>query len=180
MHMETEKRVVDNARLARQGGAVITSTQALPFAFLIGAFAGLRSLTAPAATAWAAHLGWLKVSSPLAWLGSVPSVIVLTLLALAELVSDKLPETPSRTAPLGLGARIVMGALCGAALCLAGTQQSGLVGAIVGAVGGIVGSFGGYQLRTRLVKALGSPDYVVAVVEDLVAIGGSLWVASRF
>jgi uncharacterized membrane protein len=40
--------------------------------------------------------------------------------------------------------------------------------------------FGGYQLRTRLVKALGTPDYVVAVVEDLVAIGESFWVVSRF
>jgi uncharacterized membrane protein len=78
-----------------------------------------------------------------------------------------------------LGARIVTGGLCGAALCLAETQQGWLVGAIVGAVGGIAGCFAGYQLRTRLVKALGSPDYVVAVVEDLAAIGGSLWVVSR-
>jgi uncharacterized membrane protein len=158
----------------------MTTTQVLLFAFLIGVFAGLRSLTAPAATAWAAHLGWLKVSLPLAWLGSVPAVIVITLLALVELVSDKLPKTPSRTAPLGLGARIVTGGLCGAALCLAGTQPNWLVGAIVGAIGGIVGCFGGYQLRTRLVKALGGPDYGVAVVEDLLAIGGSFCVVSRF
>ncbi len=158
----------------------MTSAQVLLSAFLIGVFAGLRSLTAPAATAWAAHLGWLKLSSPLAWLGSLSSASVFTLLAMAELVADKLPKTPSRTAPLGLSARIVTGALCGAALCLTGTQQSWLVGAIVGVVGGIVGCFGGYQLRTRLVKALGTPDYVVAVVEDLVAIGGSFWVVSRF
>jgi uncharacterized membrane protein len=175
-----KKRVIDNARLARQRGAVMTPTQVLLFAFLIGVFAGLRSLTAPAATAWAAHLGWLKVSSPLAWLGSVAAVVVITLLALAELVSDKLPKTPSRTAPLGLCARIVMGALCGAALCLTGTQQSWIVCAVVGAIGGIAGCFGGYQLRTRVVKALGTPDYVVAVAEDLVAIGGSFWVVSRF
>jgi len=158
----------------------MTSTQVLLFAFLMGVFAGLRSLTAPAAAAWAAQLGWLKVSSPLAWLGSVAAVVVITLLAVAELVSDKLPKTPSRTAPLGLCARIVTGALCGAALCLARAQQSWIVGAIVGAIGGIAGCFGGYQLRTRLVKALGTPDYVVALVEDLVAIGGSFWVVSRF
>jgi len=158
----------------------MTSSQVLLLAFLIGIFAGLRSLTAPAATAWAAHLGWLRLSSPLAWLGSLTSVIVITLLALAELVSDKLPKTPSRTAPLGLCARIVTGGLCGAALCMAGTQQNWLVGAIVGAVGGIVGCFGGYQLRTRLVKAPRTPDYVVAVMENLVAIGGSFWVVSRF
>ncbi len=158
----------------------MASTQVLVFAFLIGVLAGLRSLTAPSATAWAAHLGWLKISSPLAWLGSLPAVIVLTMLAVVELVSDKLPKTPSRTAPLGLGARIVTGGLCGAALYLAGAQQSWLVGAIVGAVGGIVGCFGGYQVRKRMVKGLGTPDHVVAVVEDLVAIGGSFWVVSRF
>jgi uncharacterized membrane protein len=33
----------------------------------------------------------------LAWLGSLPSAIVFALLAMAELVSDKLPKTPSRT-----------------------------------------------------------------------------------
>lgn len=158
----------------------MTSTQVLLFAFLIGVFGGLRALTPPAATAWAGHLGWLKLTSPLAWLGSLPAAIVFTVLALAELVSDKLPKTPSRTAPPGLIARMVMGALCGAAICLAGTQQGWIVGAIVGATGGVVGCFGGYQLRMRLVKALGTPDYVVAVVEDLVAIGGSLWVVSRF
>jgi len=32
--------------------------------FLIGFFAGLRSLTAPAATAWATYLGWLRLERP--------------------------------------------------------------------------------------------------------------------
>ena len=35
----------------------------LPFAFLIGFFAGLRSLTAPAATAWAAYFGRTTVTT---------------------------------------------------------------------------------------------------------------------
>ena len=42
------------------------------------------------------------------------------------------------------------------------------------------GSFGGYQARTGLVKPLRAPDFAIAVVEDLLAIGGSLWVVSRF
>jgi uncharacterized membrane protein len=158
----------------------MTTTQVLAFAFLIGVFGGLRALTPPAVTAWAARLGWLRLSSPLTWLGSLPAVILFTLLALAELVSDKLPKTPSRTAPPGLIARIVLGGLCGGAVCLAGMHSGLAVGAMAGAVGGIAGCFGGYQVRTRLVKALGSPDYVVAVIEDLIAIGGSLWVVSRF
>ena len=151
----------------------------LLFAFLIGVLAGLRSFTAPAVTAWAAHLGWLKLERPLALIGSLPAVIILTLFARGELVADKLPKTPSRTAPVGLIARVVTGGLSGACIAAAG-GASALIGAVLGAAGGIVGGFGGYQARTRLVKALGTPDFVIALLEDLVAIGGSLWVVSRF
>jgi uncharacterized membrane protein len=151
----------------------------LLFAFLIGLFAGLRSLTAPATTAWAVRLGWLRIERPLSLIGSLPSVIIFTVLAVAELVADKLPKTPSRTSPPGLIARIVMGGLSGA--CVAsGGGQGALPGALLGAVGGVVGCFGGYQARTRLVKALGTRDIYVALVEDIVAVAGCLWVVSRF
>ncbi|MGA9767900.1 MAG: DUF4126 family protein [Blastocatellia bacterium] len=151
----------------------------LLFAFLIGLFAGLRSLTAPATTAWAAHLGWLKLERPLSLIGSLPAVVIFTALALVELVADKLPKTPSRTAPPGLIARIVTGGLTGACVATAGGQGA-VIGAVLGVVGSVVGCFGGYQARTRLVKALGVPDIYVALFEDLVAIAGSLWVVSRF
>ena len=151
----------------------------LLFAFLIGLFAGLRSLTPPAAVAWAVHLGWLSLARPLSLIGSLPGVIILSLLALGELIVDKLPNTPNRTAPMGLIARIVMGGLTAACVSLGG-GRSGLVGAGLGAIGGVVGCFGGYQLRSRLVKSLHLPDFYVALVEDLVAIGGSLFIVSRF
>jgi len=151
----------------------------LLFAFLIGFFAGLRSLTAPAATAWAAHLGWLRLDRPLSLIGSFPSAVIFTLLAIAELVADKLPKTPNRTSPPGLIARIATGALSGACVAASGGQEA-LLGAVVGAFGGIAGCFGGYQARTRLVRASGAPDIYVALLEDLVAVAGSLWVVSRF
>jgi len=105
-------------------------------------------------------------------------VVIFTVLALAELVVDKLPNAPNRTAPPGLIARILMGGLTGA--CVAGGGQGAFLGAVLGAVGGVVGCFGGYKARTGLVKALGTRDIYVALVEDLVAIAGSLWVVSRF
>lgn len=150
----------------------------LLFAFLIGFFAGLRSLTAPAATAWAVYLGWLRLERPLALIGSVPSVVIFTVLAVVELVADKLPKTPSRTSPPGLIARIVMGGLTGACVA-AGGAEGVLPGAVLGAAGGVVGCFGGYHARTGLVKALGSRDIYVALLEDLVAVVGCLWVVSR-
>jgi uncharacterized membrane protein len=151
----------------------------LLFAFLIGFFGGLRSLTAPAATAWAVYLGWLKIERPLALIGSLPSVAIFTVLAIVELAADKRPNTPSRTAPPGLIARIVMGGLTGACIAASGAQGI-FLGATLGAVGGIAGCFLGYQARTGLVKALGMRDVYIALVEDLVAIAGSVWVVSRF
>lgn len=151
----------------------------LLLAFLIGAFAGLRSLAPTAVTAWAARLGWLRLPRPLSSIGTTLAVVIFSFAALVELVADKLPKTPSRRAPPGLVARILMGGLTGACVASAG-GESFIVGSLLGVAGALVGTFGGYQVRTCLVKALGPPDFVVAILEDLVAVGGSLWVVTRF
>ena len=151
----------------------------LLFAFLIGLFAGLRSMTPPAAVAWAVHLGWLRLMRPLALIGSLPAVIILSVLAIGEIIFDKLPNTPNRTAALGLIGRIVTGGLTGACVSIGG-GQSAFVGAALGLAGGIAGCFGGYHIRARLVKSLNVQDFYIALVEDLIAIGGSLFIVSRF
>jgi len=158
----------------------MNSGVALGLALSIGIVAGLRSLTAPAAVAWAAHLGWINLhGTPLAFMGSAWAVAILTTLALAEFIADQLPSTPSRTAPVGLSARIVTGALSGACLGVAGGATL-WQGALAGALGGIAGAFGGYQARVGLVRALRVPDFAVAIPEDLIAIGLGLFLASRF
>jgi uncharacterized membrane protein len=152
----------------------------LLLAFLIGVVSGLRALTAPAVVAWAAHLGWLNLTNTrLAFMGSMLSVIIFSFLAVLELVADQIPNTPARTKPPGLIARILLGGLSGSALALAGAQSL-MPGALLGAAGGIAGAFSGYQARTRLVKALNVPDLVIALLEDAVAIGGGLLLVSRF
>ena len=152
----------------------------LSLAFLIGVIAGLRSLTAPAVVAWATYLRWLNLhNSPLSFMGSTAAVVVFTLGALGEIVFDKLPWTPSRTKAPGLIGRIFFGGLAGAAVAASGSQPISL-GAVLGVTGGIAGAFGGYELRRRLVRALHVPDFVVASVEDVVAMGGGLLIVSRF
>jgi len=141
------------------------------FAFGIGFASGLRSLTPPAVVAWAAHLGWLNLNnSPLAFMGSTTAVVIFSLLALFELFMDLQPSTPKRTAPAPLIARILMGALCGACLCAA-SNQSLIMGAILGGVGAVIGAFAGYKIRRRLVSALNTKDIFIALLEDLVTIG---------
>jgi uncharacterized membrane protein len=148
-------------------------------AFAIGVIAGLRSLTAPAVVSWAAHLGWIKVQDTWAvFLASTAAVYIFTALALAELVADKLPKTPSRKTPGPFGARIVIGAVFGAALCVA-ARQSSVIGAVLGALGAVVGTLGGYAARTRSVAALKVPDFVIALIEDAIAVGGGLLLVSH-
>jgi uncharacterized membrane protein len=129
---------------------------------------------------FAAHFGWINLhGSPLAFMGSKWAVAIFTILTLIEFVADQLPSTPSRTAPVGLSARVITGGLSGA--CLAVAAGSGLwIGALAGAVGGIAGAFGGYQARLGLVRALRVPDFAIAIPEDLIAIGLGLLLVSRF
>ena len=149
------------------------------FAFLIGLLAGLRSLTPPAAVAWAAHLGWLKLQGTFAVIGSVYSVAIFTLLAAGELIADKLPFIPARTSIPALLARVVMGKLAGACIAVAGGQPWWL-GAVCGAIGALIGTFGGYYARTRIVNASGGRDWPIALLEDLVVVAGCLFVVTRF
>jgi uncharacterized membrane protein len=155
-------------------------SQVLLLALLIGVVSGLRSVTAPAVVAWGAHLSWLNLrNTALSFMASTAAVVIFTLLALFELIADKLPSTPSRTEPVGLIARVLLGGLSGAGVAESGAQ-SPVVGAVLGAVGGVAGAFAGYEARTRLVKALKVPDFVIALLEDAVAIGGGLLIVSRF
>jgi uncharacterized membrane protein len=146
-------------------------------AFLIGIIAGLRAMTAPAAVSWAARLGWLHLQgTPLAFLGFAWTPYILTLLAIGEIVNDKLPKTPSRTVPPQFIARVVMGALCGAALGL--SRESLTVGVIAGALGAVAGTLGGAAVRGQLAKAFGR-DLPAALLEDVVAIAGAYFVVHQ-
>ncbi|CAM5763536.1 membrane protein [Labrys miyagiensis] len=145
-------------------------------ALLIGLVAGLRTFTAPAAISWAAYLGWLPLqNSPFAFMGHAFTLWIFTLLALLELVGDKLPSTPSRKVPMQFGARIVSGAFTGTAIGFAGSGL-GMVCLISGILGAVLGTFGGHEVRRRLALAFGR-DMPAALIEDVVALGGAFLIA---
>jgi uncharacterized membrane protein len=142
----------------------------------IGAVAGLRTLTAPAVLAWAAKRRWIRLgNSPFATIISAQASTRLTDLAVSELIADKLPFTPSRLKAGPLASRVVSGAVCGATIY--GVVERPLVeGAVLGGVGAIAGAFAGYHMRKKLRRDM--PDVGVAVLEDVLAIGGAVLITA--
>jgi uncharacterized membrane protein len=93
---------------------------------------------------------------------------LLVAAAAAELVVDKLPTTPSRLEPPGLGARLALGAL--AAGLFAHTRKAPwLPSAAVGALSAAVAAKAGHDIRAQLARR--APDPAIAVVEDALALG---------
>jgi uncharacterized membrane protein len=149
-------------------------------ALLIGVICGLRSMTAPAVVCWGAHLGWLALAgSTVGFLARPVFLVVFTLFAIGELIADKLPFIPRRTMIGPLAVRIVFGAICGAALAIAGHGVLS-VGGVLCAVGGVLGAYAGYAYRRAASSSGRIPDLPAALLEDLVAVGGGLFLVSRF
>ena len=136
-------------------------TWGLGGAFILGVVAGLRTFTAPAVL-FLARGGWAG--------------IVLGVLALAEFGVDLMPNTPARTGPPGLAARIVSGAVVGWFFAGAAGAPAA-AGALAGVVGAVVGAFGGKAVRFAAIGWIGAIP--AALLEDLVAIGLAVFVVTR-
>lgn len=155
--------------------AVLSWVLAIP---LLGIMTGLRTMTPIAAVCWFAYLGQSgnqdQGNFPVAgtwafWTAKLVTVLIFTAFAAGEYVGDKLPQTPNRTAPGPLLARLVFGGLVGA---IAATSMNGstIEGVILGVLGALVGAFLGYQVRKYLVERSGRPDWNVALLEDVTTI----------
>lgn len=146
----------------------------LLLALIIGIVAGLRAMMAPAAVAFAARFGGLALAgTPLAFMGYAWTPWIFGIAALAELVTDQLPTTPSRKIPVQFGTRIITGGLSGA--CVGAAHGMLVGGGIAGIVGAVVGTLGGAAARGAMGRAFGS-DRPAALIEDVVAIVLALWV----
>jgi uncharacterized membrane protein len=147
--------------------AILTWLIAVP---LLGLVSGMRSMTAMAVLCWFAYRGDLSLDGTWAsWAGRLVTAIIFTVLALGELIADKLPKTPNRTALGPLLVRVVMGGLVGA-IVAAGLNGSEFEGIILGVGGALIGTFGGFLVRREIVLRFGGKDWPVALVEDLSAI----------
>lgn len=118
---------------------------------LLGVAVGARTFSAPAALAWRIGPGWV------AWL--------LTTIALAELVGDKLPRTPNRNSPPALAGRVVSGALCGWFLASAfGTSP--VAGLVITAATAFASTELTFRLRRAAARRTGWSQPVLGLLED--------------
>ncbi len=92
------------------------------------------------------------------------------MLALAELVADQLPSTPSRKVPPQFITRLLTGGLSGGAIGASGGSIAG--GIVAGLIGAVIGTYGGAAARAKLATLFGS-DRPAALIEDAVAIVGA-------
>lgn len=148
--------------------AVMAWIVAIP---LLGAATGMRTFTPMAVICWFAYAGYVPVDGTWAfWVAKLVTAVIFTVLAVGELVGDKLPRTPDRTAMGPLLARILFGGLVGGivAVSLNGSEFEGV---ILGVGGVLVGAFGGYLVRREIVLRSGSKDWPVALAEDLITVG---------
>ena len=135
---------------------------------LLGITAGLRAATPLAAVSIGAYLGWIDLSGTWAsFVGNVFVAFILTIVAIAELVTDQLPTTPSRKAPQQFSARVISGAVVGMVVGL--PSGNWIFGLVIGAIGAVIGTLGGAEARARLAAAF-HRDLPAALIEDVVAI----------
>jgi uncharacterized membrane protein len=142
------------------------------FVVILGIATGMRALTPMAVLCWFMWFAILPVSRLNFWTASVVSVVIFTVLALGEYYGDTLPKTPSRKSLPGLLARLVLGALVGVMVFSSfGEPLAG--GVVFGVIGSLIGTYGGYAMRMRLARKVGS-DFPVAVAESTLALGLSV------
>ncbi|MBB3950188.1 DUF4126 domain-containing protein [Aureimonas jatrophae] len=120
---------------------------------LMGVAAGARSLTPLAVSAWLARRGELPNRGRLArLLGGDAAVAGATLLAVGEILGDKMRTAPDRIVLPGMAARLATGAVAGAALAPRRTQD---LGAILGAVTALASAHITFRARMRAMREVG-------------------------
>ena len=161
----------------RSGGSPVTAAldaRTVASSLIAGAATGLRSTSGLAAIITAGSKGRLPQKLQQRRYRSVT-----LLLTAGELIADKLPGTPARTAPRGLIPRVVLGGVSADRLAPA-HRRFPAAAVLLGSAAAVGSAFGGRAARSRLSARIG--PIPAALVED--AITGLLaatapWIARR-
>ncbi len=149
-------------------------------AALLGTLTGMRSMAAPVVLGQLSRDGALdNVTNGLALVTRPRFASVAQVLAVGELVADKLPLAPNRTAVGPLLGRAFTGGISGAVLCSA-KKRSPWVGALIGAAAAVGAAYAAFELRKRAGHALHVSDTLIALAEDALVVSLGTAVASHF
>jgi uncharacterized membrane protein len=137
----------------------------------LGALAGMRSTSAPVIVSHIlSHHHSKKLDhSPLRFMQSKNVALVLKVLAIGEIIGDKLPSAPNRIKPAVLAFRMLSGAFAGASVYKATGGKVGM-GALIGGAAAFASTFGSYFLRKGTVKTSHVIDPIVGAIEDALVI----------
>jgi uncharacterized membrane protein len=138
----------------------------------IGALAGLRSTSAPAIASHilSHHHSKRLEGTHLDFMQSKTVANALKLLAVGEVVMDKMPFTPNRIKPAGVVFRCLAGAVAGASISKATGGKIGS-GALFGAASALASTYISFMVRKSTVKATGVMDPIIGGLEDALVIG---------
>ncbi|KUG08020.1 DUF4126 family protein [Solirubrum puertoriconensis] len=137
----------------------------------LGALSGLRSMSSLAMLSHVLHKqpSGRLAASPLRWFQSGTAANALKVMAGGELLGDKLPNMPDRTAPPILGGRILSGALVGGVLAKA-NRNSLWQGALLGAAAAVASSYAALYLRKAASRNTPVKEPWTGVVEDAITL----------
>jgi uncharacterized membrane protein len=141
----------------------------------LGVLAGMRTTSAPAIASHilSHHHSRLLSKSPLKFMQNDKVAIALKVLAVGELVGDKMPNAPNRIKPAGLIFRCIAGSLAGASIFEA-SGNNAFAGAVVGSVTAFGATFGSFFLRKNIVLKLSLFDPVIGAIEDALVVGAGI------
>ena len=133
----------------------------------LGVLAGMRSMSAPTLVSRRLSQAPGPRTDPLSVALSKPWVPkVLGVLALGEVVADKLPKTPARVKLLPMAGRVFTGVVA-AASSVAGQKRSIVaLAAVLGGAAAVASSWAFYSLRTVATKRYHVPSVAAAFAED--------------
>jgi uncharacterized membrane protein len=147
------------------GAMSLSRNDVLLRAVALGAASGSRSTAGITAVALTSGIDDRGAVAPR--LGSRTGGVITGLLAVGELIGDKLPSTPSRLAGPGLVPRLVLGATSAATMARR-DGHDGRLPLLIGLAGAGAAAVLGVRLRAAAAQRFGS-DRPGAVAEDAAA-----------
>ena len=156
----------------------MTNAEVYTGAAVMGVAAGMRSMASPAIVSQLAKAGLMPPGhSSNGFFNRPATAKTMAVLAVGEIIADKLPFMPKRTDTPALVARAISGAVSGAAIC-SSKKRSVMTGALLGALAAVGATYGAYKLRKWAGERFNIPDPLIAIAEDALVAGCGMLVLS--